>query len=84
MGSRAKWQPGMKLIVHLPQKPKVPFEAAFLKDGQHLMSSNSQDTEYELQGPGVYRVVIRVFTALTLPDGQRWISWIYTNPFYLE
>lgn len=84
MGSRVKWNPGTKIIVHLPRMPKTPFEAAFLKDGQHIMSSNSVDTEYEVHGPGVYRIVVRIFTALTLPDGQRWISWIYSNPFYVD
>ncbi len=33
---------------------------------------------------GVYRVIARVFPTLTLPDGQRWITWIYSNPFYVE
>jgi hypothetical protein len=84
MGSKAKWTPGMKLVVKLPQKPKVPFEIAFLKDGQHIMSSNSLETKYELHGPGVYRVVVRFVVPLTLLDGHRWISWIYTNPFYVH
>lgn len=84
MGSRIKWTPGMKLFVRLPQKPRFPFETAFIKDGQHIMSSNSVDTEYELHGKGFYRVIVRVFLPLTLPDGQRWMTWIYTNPFYVE
>lgn len=84
MGSRVKWVPGMKMNVRLPRKPRVPFEAAFLKDGQHIMSSNSVETEYEVHGPGVYRVIVRVFPTLTLPDGQRWMTWIYSNPFYVE
>ena len=84
MGARAKWNPGMKLIVHIPRKPEVPFETAFLKDGQHIMSSNSEDTEYELHSKGVYRVIVRVFPTLTLLDGQRWLTWIYSNPFYLD
>ncbi len=84
MGGRVKWSPGMKLFVHLPKRPKVPFEAAFIKDGQHVMSSNSLDTEYELHGKGVYRVIVRVFPTLTLPDGRRWMTWIYTNPFYVD
>ncbi|HVK61631.1 MAG TPA: hypothetical protein VM432_08780 [Bdellovibrionales bacterium] len=84
MGSRVKWVKGMKMIVKLPQKPNTPFEAAFLKDGQHVMSSNSVDTEYIINGPGVYRVTVRVFLSLTLPDGNRWYTWLYTNPFYLD
>jgi hypothetical protein len=83
VGSRAKWVPGMKLIVKLPSQPLVPFETAFIKDGQHFMSSNSVDTEYEIHGPGVYRTIVRVFPTLSLLDGQRWLTWIYVNPFYL-
>ncbi|MES2964785.1 MAG: hypothetical protein V4760_12915 [Bdellovibrionota bacterium] len=84
MGSTVKFQPGMKLHVKLPRRPRTPFEAAFLKDGQHLMSSNSVDSELEIHGPGVYRVIVRVFTSFTLPDGNRWITWLYSNPFYVE
>jgi hypothetical protein len=84
MGGKLKYSPGMKIVVHLPQKPKVPFETKFIKDGQEQMASNSVDTEYELHGKGVYRVIVRVFPTLTLPDGQRWMTWIYSNPFYVE
>ncbi len=84
MGGKVKWSPGMKLITHIPRKPRVPFETKFFKDGQELMASNSLDTEYELHGKGVYRVIVRVFPTLTLPDGQRWMTWIYSNPFYVE
>ena len=62
----------MKLIVKLPGHPLVPFEAALIKDGQHVMSSNSVDTNYDIHSKGVYRVIVRVFPTLTLPDGQRW------------
>ena len=84
MGSRVKWRPGLKIVTRLPRKPTVPFETAFLKDGQLVMSSNSVETEYVVQGPGSYRLVVRVFIKLTLPDGQRWMSWIYSNPFQVE
>ena len=84
MGARVKYVPGMRLKVHLPRRPKTPFETKFIKDGQELMASNSVDSDYEIHGPGVYRVIARVFPTLTLPDGQRWITWIYSNPFYVE
>ena len=84
MGSRIKWKPGLKIVSSLPQKPTVPFETAFLKDGQLVMSSNSQETEYVVHGPGSYRLVARVFIPLTIFDGQRWIPWIYSNPFQIE
>lgn len=84
MGSQIKWAPGMKMIVRLPSIPRVPFETAILKDGQNIMTSHLLETEYELHGRGVYRVIVRVFPILTLPDGRRWITWIYSNPFYVH
>jgi hypothetical protein len=84
MGGRAKFQSGMKLMVHIPNKPRVPFETKFFRNGQELMASNSLDTEYEIHEKGVYRIIVRVFPTLTLPDGQRWMTWIYSNPFYIE
>jgi hypothetical protein len=84
LGSRTKWSPGMKIMVHLPSKPRTPYEVAFFKDGEHIMSSNSVDTAFEVHGPGVYRMKVRIFTNLTLADGYRWVPWIYTNPFYVD
>jgi hypothetical protein len=84
MGSRVKFKNGMRLKVRLPQKPRAPFETAFLKDGEHVMSSSSRETTYVIQSPGVYRAVVRVIPTFPLPDGKRWVSWIYTNPFFIE
>ncbi len=84
MGAKIRFHNGQRLKVRLPQKPRVPFEIAFYKGGELLMSSNSRETEYHIPGPGVYRVVVRVIPTMPLPDGKRWISWIYTNPFYVE
>lgn len=84
MGSEVKFKPGMKLNAQIPRKPSVPFEISFLKDGQHMMSSNSTEATYDIQGPGTYRVIVRVIRYLTVLDGQRWLTWIYSNPFYVR
>lgn len=84
MGSRLKHSKSTSLQVHLPSQPNVPFEAALIRDGQHISSSNSVDSKFALDAPGVYRVLIRVFVGFTLPDGNRWVTWIYTNPFYVD
>lgn len=84
MGSEVPFRKGMKLNVRLPRKPKVPFDVQFYKNGEHMMSASSVENEYEVHGPGVYRVVVRVIPTLPLPDGKRWISWIYSNPIYIR
>lgn len=84
MGAKVKLEKGLSLEVTLPQKPKVPFDTVIYKDGERMMTSNSQVTEYFINAPGVYRVMVRVIPTFPLPDGKKWIPWIYTNSFYVE
>jgi len=84
MGSRFKRGKDTRIMIHLPSEPMVPFEAALIKDGQHIDSRNAVDSKFDIKEPGVYRILIRVFCGFTLPDGNRWVTWIYTNPFYID
>ena len=84
MGSTLKHRNGLRFNIRLGQKPRVDFETVILKDGERVLASNSRDTEYVIHEPGVYRAIVRVIPSLPLPDGKRWITWIYTNPFYVE
>ncbi len=84
MGTRTDYEEGMVLDITLPQKPQVPFDVVIYRNGERMMTSNSQATQYYLTGPGVYRVMVRVIPTLPLPDGKKWIPWIYTNPFYVS
>jgi len=84
MGSVLIWKKDLELFVRLPHKPIVPFEIAIFKDGELMMSSNSQETIFSIHSHGVYRVVVRVIPTFPLPDGKKWIPWIYSNPFYIK
>ena len=84
MGSELNYSDGLTLEVTLPQKPKVPFDTIIYKNGERMMTSNSQVTQYFINSPGVYRVLVRVIPTLPLPDGKKWIPWIYTNNFYVQ
>ncbi len=84
MGGKTEFEEGMTLEVALPQKPDVPFDTVIYKNGERMMTSNSQVTNYFLNGPGVYRVMVRVIPTMPIPDGKKWIPWIYTNPFYVR
>ena len=84
MGSTLGFEEGMVLEVTLPQKPNVPFDVVILRNGERMMTSNSQVTNYFLNQPGVYRVFVRVIPTLPLPDGKKWIPWIYTNAFHVK
>lgn len=84
LGSKINWQEGLELKVRLPHRPTVPFEVEIYRDGERIVQANSQDTAIPLHAPGVYRVKVRVIPTLPLPDGKQWITWIYTNPFYIR
>lgn len=84
LGSEVKYQDGLTLEVTLPQKPKVPFDTIIFKNGEKMMTSNAQVTQYYIHSPGVYRVMVRVIPTLPLPDGKKWIPWIYTNDFRIQ
>lgn len=83
MGSSLSFREGLTLEVTLPQKPKVPFDTVIYRNGERLMTSNSTFTQFYVTEPGVYRVMVRVIPTLPLPDGKKWIPWIFTNSFYL-
>lgn len=84
MGAAVPFEDGLQLEISLPQKPKVPFDTMIYLNGERIITSNSQVTVYDLNSPGVYRVMVRVIPTFPLPDGKKWIPWIYTNPFYVS
>jgi hypothetical protein len=84
VGSALDFKPGQRLSVSLPDGMTAPFEIIIYKGGQSLMVSNSTFTEMDLHEPGVYRVVVRALVPFPLPIGNRWVPWIYTNPFWVK
>ncbi|NUN04524.1 MAG: hypothetical protein HUU57_02070 [Bdellovibrio sp.] len=44
---------------------------------------NDPETSFPITQPGTYRVQVRVSPLMPLPDAKKWITWIYTNPFFV-
>ncbi|MCB0412063.1 MAG: hypothetical protein KDD22_06020, partial [Bdellovibrionales bacterium] len=84
MGSEVSLKPGMELQVRLPGAPFVPFDIDIYRNGERILTSNSHVTQLAIHEPGVYRVRVRVIPTFPLPDGKKWIPWIYSNPFYVK
>ncbi|WP_413943681.1 hypothetical protein [Bdellovibrio sp. HCB-162] len=83
MGSTVKLSKNMSLKVSLPSKPKDFFEIIIFKNGEIVARINDPETVFPITQPGTYRVQVRVSPMLPLPDAKKWITWIYTNPFYV-
>ncbi len=84
MGSEISLKPNMVLKVSLPTKPRDFFEIILIKDGKAVTRINEPEGVFEIKDPGAYRIQVRVSPMLPLPDGKKWITWIYTNPFYIK
>jgi hypothetical protein len=83
IGSDVKMAKGLKLNVKLPATPKDFFEIVVYKNGQRYWGSNVANSVMEVKEPGTYRIQVRVSPMLPLPDAKKWITWIYSNPFYV-
>ena len=84
MGSTIKYKQGLLLNAKIPWEISDQFEIVVIKNGEREFTSNSSSLEYKITGPGVYRVIVRVSPFLSFLEGKRWITWIYSNPFYVR
>lgn len=84
MGSTIKWSQGLSIKVKLPEKPKAFFEIVIYKNGSRYKTLNTTDVDVPIDGPGVYRVQVRIAQRFPLPDAIKWITWIYGNPYFIE
>ncbi|MEK6556491.1 MAG: hypothetical protein AABZ31_14680 [Bdellovibrionota bacterium] len=80
IGSEIKTKKNLELVVQLPSKPHVPFQVIVYRDSQRILTSTSPTTSLPIREPGSYRVVVRLRVILPIPDGKKWIPWIFTNP----
>lgn len=83
MGSRLPFRKGQKIEAKIAHPPDEFYEMVLWKDGQRELIVNAPELKYEVTGPGVYRIQVRVSPMLPVPDGKRWITWIYSNPFFI-
>jgi len=84
IGSKVKLTKNMKMKIRLPQTPNYFFETVVYRNGRRFETVNQSEAEIEINQPGVYRVQVRVSPYFPLPDATKWITWIYTNPFYVQ
>lgn len=84
MGSDVKITNNMKFYFKLPVEPTSFYEVVLYKNGQRVDTLNTFEGVFPLQGPGTYRLQVRISPRFPLPDAIKWLTWIYTNNFYLH
>lgn len=84
MGSTVESQKDLVLEVNLPRTPNYFFEIVLYKDGQQIVASNKNSISFPVNEKGTYRVMVRVAVPFPLPDGIKWVPWIYSNPIWVD
>ncbi len=84
MGSEIKLSKDLSLEINLPKAPEHFFEMILYRNGQQLVTSNKNTISYPVSETGTYRVTVRVAVPFPLPDGIKWIPWIYSNPIWVN
>lgn len=84
MGSRAKLSKNLLLTVRLPGTPKYFYEIVVYRNGERYRTFNEPEVTMPVTESGVYRVQVRVAISMPLPDANRWVTWVYANPFFVN
>jgi hypothetical protein len=84
MGATVKESKNIAFYFKLPVEPTSFYEVVLFKNGQRADTLNTFEGVFPLQGPGTYRLQVRIAAGLPLPDATKWLTWIYTNNFYVR
>ncbi len=83
MGASVKLNSDLKLYFKLPAEPTSFYEVVLYKNGERVDTLNTFEGVFPLKGAGTYRLQVRISPQLPLPDAIKWLTWIYTNNFYI-
>ncbi|MCS6837740.1 MAG: hypothetical protein NZ480_02740 [Bdellovibrionaceae bacterium] len=84
MGDSFPYRSGQKIIYALPENVREIAEINIFRHGQKIAQLFDKKGEFSLPSPGVYRVTIRIPSIFPFPDQKKWVTWIFTNPFYAK
>ena len=84
MGSSVRLGKNLFLRVQIPTAPSDFFEVVVYRNGLRYSTINDAELRLPITEAGTYRIQVRVSPYLPLPDGKKWITWIYTNPFFIK
>lgn len=83
MGQETKINKDLQFYFKLPTEPTSFYEVVLFKNGERIDTLNTFEGVFPVQGPGTYRIQVRISPRFPLPDAIKWLTWIYTNNFYL-
>jgi hypothetical protein len=84
MGDETQFDSTLRLFFKLPREPNVYHEVILYKNGVRIDHRNTSIGDFPITEKGVYRIQVRLSTTLPFPDADKWLTWIFTNNFYVN
>lgn len=84
MGDEGRFDSSLRLYFKLPKEPNVFHEVVLYKNGERIDHRNTSVGDFPITSKGVYRIQVRVSANLPFPDADKWLTWIFTNNFYIN
>ncbi len=84
LGSNVEKTKNLRLYFKLPAEPTAFYEVVLLKNGKRVDTLNTFEGIFNITEAGTYRIQVRISPRLPLPDAIKWLTWIYTNNFYVK
>lgn len=84
LGSTVEKSKNLRLYFKLPAEPVSFYEVVLMKNGKRIDTLNTFEGLFHISEPGTYRLQVRISPRLPLPDAIKWLTWIYTNNFYVK
>lgn len=84
MGDSTQLTTNLKLHFKLPKEPNVFHEVVLYKNGERIDHLNTVSGDFIIKTKGVYRLQVRLNVNLPFPDAHKWLTWIFTNNFYVN
>jgi hypothetical protein len=84
MGDELKFDSSLRLFYKLPNEPSSFYEIVLYRNGQRVDHRSVARGDFPIAEKGVYRLQVRLNTDLPFPDNNKWLTWIFTNNFYIK
>lgn len=84
MGDSTSLTDDLVLHYELPSEPRVFYEVILFRNGVRIEHQNTSHGFFSIKERGTYRIQVRMTAQLPLPDVNKWLSWIFTNNFYVN
>lgn len=84
LGSVIEKTKNLRLYFKLPAEPVSFYEVVLFRNGKRIDTLNTFEGLFNISEPGTYRIQVRISPRLPLPDAIKWLTWIYTNNFYVK